>query len=111
RTNVDTVRSNRFSVSSLRLFGRHDRQLEIENRAARCGPAIADASVVGSDVVVAPREPKAGAFADGLRRIERLEQLRLVLRRNTRAGILHLDPRPAVAIAGADDDVALHRQR
>ena len=45
-------------------------------------------------------------FADRLGREERLEQLRLVLGRHAGPGVFHLEPRPAVAVAGADRSLA-----
>ena len=67
------------------------RQLEEEDRAALQRAAIANDAAVRLDDAVADREAKAGAFANGLGREERLKELGLVLGRHTRAAVLHLE--------------------
>ena len=65
---------------------------EEEGRAAPFVGVVADGAAVRFDDPVADRQTEAGALADRLGREERLEQLRLVFRGDSRAIVLHFEP-------------------
>src|SRR5262245_436745 len=87
-----------------RRFRGRCRKFEVEDGAAGRSVAIADAAAERVDDAVTDRQAEARPLANGFRREERLEQRRLVIRRNARPRILDFKKDAAVDVAGTDGD-------